>query len=338
MAWLFKKSPAKRFWLKLLLLALPFVPMVILYFVKDPFMKLYPHKRFDQTNMLLDEAFVGWQNIQMNRDSLHYDSFILGNSCTMAFRCQDWEKHLGKDAVAARFFDNAESLGGICQKIEALDSVGLPLHNLLIIVDRSSFLKLEPLSRNQNLFSAKVAGISEAEFQLKALQDFLYPSTLIPYFRYIITGRYVKSMRKVIHDGAPLREAFTNNFINPREKEIEEKGEGYWTEHKEEFEKRPDAGKEETPVIEHQQILLLRRIRKICDKQHTRLVLLISPDYYQTKLNHQDLLLLKKELGNEAVWDFTGVNEYTRDLHNYYEPGHYRPMLGRKLLDVVYSH
>ncbi|MCS2661821.1 hypothetical protein NXW67_19630 [Bacteroides fragilis] len=46
---------------------------------------------------------------------------------------------------------------------------------------------------------------------------------------------------------------------------------------------------------------------------------------------------MKEILGASAVWDFTGTNEYTADIHHYYDPGHYRPLLGARLLKVIYQ-
>lgn len=84
-------SPKTRFCLKLLLLILPLIPIVVVYFMFDPYRVLHPYKRFDDSPMLLNEAHVGWQNYLQNRDSIVYNSFILGNSCTMAFLTGEWE-------------------------------------------------------------------------------------------------------------------------------------------------------------------------------------------------------------------------------------------------------
>lgn len=268
---------------------------------------------------------------------MQFLSFILGNSCTMAFKTGDWEKHLKSDDHAVRFFDNEESLGGICQKLQVLDSIGAPINNVLIIVDINTLRKVYPLQDTKHLYSAEVAGISYLKFQLKFLQEFLYPSFMIPYIDYLIRGKYTPQMNGIIHLGPPIREPYTNNFINPREAEIEQKGELYWTCHQKEFKPRPEAGKEEEVIVSAGQIRLLRTIRSICDKHRADLKFILSPYYYQKKMNSKDIEMMKNILGKSAVWDFTGINEYTMDIHNYYEPEHYRPVLGVRLLEKVYN-
>ena len=79
----------------------------------------------------------------------------------MAFLTGEWEKYLDKNDHAVRFYDNGESLGGVRQKLQLLDSVGAPLKNILIVLDKKSLDKNAPLSGNNHLFSAEAAGISQ---------------------------------------------------------------------------------------------------------------------------------------------------------------------------------
>jgi hypothetical protein len=327
-----------RFWIKVFLLLLPFSFIVAIYFIFDPFMVLRSYKRFDQSHVMLNEAYVGWQNYMANRDSLRYNSFIMGNSCTMAFRSNEWEKHLEKGDHAVRFFDTGESLGGVCQKLQALDSVGAPIKNVLVIVNKNLLKDIYPMQDNGHLFSAEVANISQMAFQMSFLQKFLDPNFAVPYLGYLIRGKYSSYMKGIINPGRPIREPYTNNFINPREQEIEYKGEQYWTLHKKEFKRRAEAGKEEERTIFAEQVKLLRKIKYICDKHGTNLKFILEPDYYQKRTNSEDVKLLKKILGESAVWDFAGINQYTFDIHNYYEPGHFRPIVGAQILGHIYQH
>ncbi len=50
-----------------------------------------------------------------------------------------------------------------------------------------------------------------------------------------------------------------------------------------------------------------------------------------------DREILQGIFGKENVYDFSGINEFTEDYHNYYEAGHYRPLLGNKLLERIYK-
>ena len=330
--------PLARLYGKLLVLALPFLPLIAVYFILDPDMILRKYQRFDQSEVFLNEGYVGWQNYLNNRDSIPFNSFIVGNSCTMAFRTEEWEKYLSDDSKAVRFFENAESFAGVCQKLKALDENDAKIDNLLVILDTESFAATVPSQNTSRIFSYESAGISRAQFIIRNLQAFLMPQKCFPFLSYKITGKFSPNMKKVIVEEGPIREPYTNNFLNPREREIERDGELYWTKHRDEFHKRERCpGQTDRQVIFKNQRKLVQKLKEICSKHSTNLTLIIGPDFYQKKMHQKDLEQLQEVFGYENVFDFTGVNQFTNDYHHYYEPGHYRPVLGEKLLKNIYK-
>ena len=76
---------------------------------------------------------------------------------------------------------------------------------------------------------------------------------------------------------------------------------------------------------------------EVLRRHGTSIRVLISPDYNQKKLHPDDREILQGIFGKENVYDFSGINEFTEDYHNYYEAGHYRPLLGNKLLERIYK-
>lgn len=331
------KNPKARFWLRIFILLLPINIIVAVYFIKDPLMVLHRYERFDRTNVMLNEAYVGWQNYLAHRDSIPYNSYIMGNSSTMAFTTTEWQKYLQPGDCAVRFFDNGESLGGVSQKLELLDSVGATIKHVLVIANVPLLKDAYPMLENEHLISPEAANMGKMEFQMRFLQRFLQPDFSIPYIKYLIKGRYQPSMKGVIAPCLPIREPYTNNFINPRDREIKRLGERYWVEHKAEFKPRKEAGVVKERSIYSLQLKLLQNIKRICDKHKATIKFVMSPEYCQTKTNPEDIRLMKSILGDSAVWDFTGINEYTSDIHNYYEAGHFRPTLGARILQQIYQ-
>ena len=60
--------------------------------------------------------------------------------------------------------------------------------------------------------------------------------------------------------------------------------------------------------------------------------------YDQKKLNIEDLSILNALFGKENVFDFSGINQITNNLYNYYETSHYRPHVAKKIIDEIYLH
>lgn len=337
-----ERSAAMRFTMKLSILLTPFIALLVVYFLNDPFMVLRHYNRYDNSPVMLNEGYIGWQMYMNNRDSIAFDSFIMGNSCTMAYQCHEWEKYLD-GGRAVRLFGNAESIAAISKKLQALERNGAEIKNLLLILDKESLGKDQLLSSHNHVLPPAISGISNFSFQEKFCQAFFFPNFLFPYLDYKIFHQYRPYMQGVINPYGAIRDAVTNDAINPRERMIRDEGEAYWENHKKEFVKVRDCNYRNGEYREGERFLwetqteLLKEIDQICRKHNTSVKIIISPDYNQISINPADVEILKDIFGYENVFDFSGINEYTNDIHNYYEKGHYRPILGARLLQKVYA-
>ena len=337
-----ERSAAMRFILKLFIFLIPFISLLAVYFLNDPFMVLKHYDRYDNSPVMLNESYIGWQMYMNNRDSIAFDSFIMGNSCTMASPCREWEKYLN-GGRAIRLFGNAESIAAIYKKLQALEENGAEIKNLLLILDKESLGKDQLLNGHNYVLPPALSGISNFSFQEKFCQAFFFPNFLLPYLDYKIFHQYRPYMKGVINPYGVVRDPVTNDAINPREEMIQREGEAYWESHKKEFQKTRDPNyrngkyRKGEPFLWQAQIELLEEINQICRKQNTSVKIIISPDYSQISINPTDVEILKRFFGDTNVFDFSGINEYTNDIHNYYERGHYRPILGTKLLKRIYQ-
>lgn len=329
-----KQSAFLRLVRKLMWFALPFWALIALYVYDDPFMVLRKYDLYD-SDVMLNEHHVGWQIYQNHKDSVHFNSFILGNSCTMAFRCGEWEKYLAPGDRAIRLFGNGETLKAISLKLHALEKEGAEIKNVLMILDRTSLSRFSLLNGYSNVLPAAISGDSPFTVQMEFIQAFAMPDFLFPYLKYRITGR-VEPGTKRMNPYGRIRDSRNNDSFNPREKMIEQEGEAYWKNRKKEFPEREGTVVVEEPVIFQQQRVLLEEIRKVLRSHDTSVRILISPDYHQKELHPNDREILQSIFGKENVYDFSGINEFTEDYHNYYESGHYRPLLGNQLLERIY--
>ena len=175
-----ERNAAIRFMKKLFILFIPFIALLAVYFLDDPFMVLKNYERYDQTPVVLNEGHVGWQMYLNNRDTIPIDSYIMGNSCTMAYQCHEWEKYL-HGGRAVRLFGNAESLAAVCLKLKALDKAGATIKNLLLIIDKESLHNDRCLTGHSNILPPAISGISSFKFQKEFCQAFFYPNFLFPY-------------------------------------------------------------------------------------------------------------------------------------------------------------
>jgi hypothetical protein len=81
-----ERNAAIRFMKKLFILFIPFIALLAVYFLDDPFMVLKNYERYDQTPVVLNEGHVGWQMYLNNRDTIPIDSYIMGKRRSLT-RC-----------------------------------------------------------------------------------------------------------------------------------------------------------------------------------------------------------------------------------------------------------
>ncbi len=90
-------------------------------------------------------------------------------------------------------------------------------------------------------------------------------------------------------------------------------------------------------VLDDEKITYLNEIKKIFEKHHTSYKIIISPLYDQMKLKRATYMTLCDIFGKQNVYDFSGVNKWNRDYHNYSETSHYRPKVAAEILEIIYS-
>ena len=90
-------------------------------------------------------------------------------------------------------------------------------------------------------------------------------------------------------------------------------------------------------VISDKASSMLSEMKAIFDRRGTDYRVIISPLYDRRKLNEADANAMRRIFGAELVFDYSGVNEFTTDFHNYYEESHYRPQVAREILKRIYE-
>jgi len=53
-------------------------------------------------------------------------------------------------------------------------------------------------------------------------------------------------------------------------------------------------------------------------------------------MEKEQLQLLYSVFGEETVFNFSGKNNLTNPIHNYFETSHYKPYVANAILDSIY--
>ena len=110
----------KRYLLKLLLFLLPILLILGTYIIFDPFKVIWHYDNYYATlrEVVLNRGFVSTKVFDNQNDTCHYDSFILGNSASLAFHVDEWQKYIGTDTHCFHFDAMSGSVEGLLLKVK----------------------------------------------------------------------------------------------------------------------------------------------------------------------------------------------------------------------------
>ena len=124
-------------------------------------------------------------------------------------------------------------------------------------------------------------------------------------------------------------------FID-QETEISQNPSEYYLKRKDLFYERKGEQIDAVQRIDDKQFFMLKEVKRILDKNKTNYKVIISPLYDQVKFSPNDIGILKT-LFSDNLYDFSGKNEFTESIINYYETSHFRPVVADSILHLVYK-
>jgi hypothetical protein len=333
----------KKFITRILSFFFPFLVVVMAYVVLDPFMVLKGYDTFFDPKangwVGLNKDYVSTTTFDSNYQKEQYNSFIFGNSRSIFYQVSDWKRNLKPKSNCYHFDASGEALYSLYKKVKYIESKKLEIKNVLLILDYSTLIQDKPktghlfvispqLENNENLFS----------FNFEFLKAFLSPKFLSAYIDFKLSGKVKPYMKNdnLIDDRPSKYDLSTNEIRFDAFEALINKGEYYTNDRKSVFYKR-DTIQTFSPIgIAVNQKIILKEILDIFVRQKTNYKIIINPLYDQIKLNPQDLDYLIQLFGNENVFDFSGINKFTKDYTNYYESSHYRPHVACEIMELVY--
>ncbi len=326
-------------------LTIPFLVLLCLYIILDPFKVLKSYDSFYDTKadgrVGLNRDFVSTTTFIRNSEKIDYNSFIFGNSRSIFYQIDDWKKHLDSNSKCYHFDASGEALWALNKKLEFIDKQGNNLNNILLILDYATIIQDKPKEGHLFIISPPLVNNSNLfDFHKTFYLTFLNHKFLYAYLDFKLSGKVKPYMRtSYLLDDRPLNYDITTNEIryNYFEKLIED-GKYYTHERLSVFYDRDTlTQKYSSQSIFEEQKKIFQNIQSILEKHNSKVKVIISPLYDQMKMNDNDLIYLRSIFGQNNVFDFSGINEYTNDYSNYYESSHYRPHIARKLMEIAYE-
>lgn len=330
----------KRFCRFCLLLCVPLVFMVIVYLIIDPFKVVRHYEVYYQPDDIvgLNRGYVSAMHYANHHKEYNYDSFIFGNSRSIAYYCDEWKKYIPKASVCYHFDASGGSVGELLGEIKFINNQGT-LKNALLILDCDLLSRTEMDGILFAMPPILKEGKDSFKFQEEYFMAFYKFDFLWAYIDYQVSKVYKQYMGFFIINNelkGDYDAIYNETFWDKYEKLIEA-GEYYNNERIRGFDNAQFPGKVSEIVLNDERMDMLREIKNIFVAQKTDYKIVISPIYDQVKINPEDLKFLIDLFGQNNVYDFSGPNRWNADFHNYYETSHYRSCVANEIMQIVYS-
>lgn len=330
-----------RFCSQALLFASPILLVLGAYIVLDPFRVVHEHDDISAGSFLpLNKDFASTELYIRNAPAQHFNSFLLGSSRTMAYRLDEWVKHLPSTAKPFAFDASKETLWGIEKKFEYLDSTQAPIDDVLLIIDPlHTFAPMANSTGHLFVKDPRVARGSAFVFQKTFLEAWFADLFFVKYIDYACFGTVRPYMEGVLAiDENNLMDPITAERNMDIEEYITANPDSFYTARAAIFYQRDTTEQKiYPPMITADHVRALEHIQQIIEKHHTKLEVVISPGYDLAAIDPTDLRALQNAFGKDHVHDYSGINPITKKIRNYIESSHYRQHVGKQIMDEVYD-
>ncbi len=336
------KSPILKFAVRTLAAAIPVLAMICWYAVDDPFGVVHNRKAGIPVNhgltLAVNYGFVSTEIFRQYNDLMHYDSFIFGSSMSQYYKAEYWKHHLPADARVFHYDASMETIDGIINKINYINSKGINIKHALIIIEEAM---LHRTPQDESILYAQhyatTPNCDYLNFQRLYFNAFRNPAfmkfTIAPekYKDEMVANKYASN--DIQDRNNLINESYYGRFdsliaVNPNE---------FFT---------PDRIRRRTftpqPTAYASQITgtmrdKLIKLRQLLTDNHTDYMVIIPPRYHREQIGEYDLFQLQSIFGNDKVFDFSHDTNLSNDSRAYYDDNaHLISAKCKEILDSSY--
>jgi len=327
------------FFRRVLLFCSPFFILVLIYLISDPFEILYNYDNYNGNIYIpKNRDFISTEMYLKNSKKYIYDSFIFGASTAVCIPPSIWGKHIKTSNRIFSFDASGENIVGIWSKIKYVQQMNDHLKNALLVFDTGvTFGKF-----NNNIpvlmKHYKVYHSSKLFFHYIYFLKFLNIKFLIALVHHGVSNKFYPYMDDVLDNRLYYYDEITNEIHTyARLNELKIDSIHYYLKRRDLLTPRSDIQLFMDRQIDTNHIRMLKEINEIFVKDGTDFRIVITPLYNQIAFNKDDLRILQTIFGEKNIFDFSGINEFTKKTSNYYDVFHFKPYVGAEILDIVYK-
>ena len=301
------------------------VLIIGIYFYTDTFKTIYP---FELKNIsTVNREYLSVELFKKNYAKHRYNSFILCSSRGCGINTYQWKQYLDKEDNQFLFQAWSETIMGTCRKLNYLDSHGVSLKNVIILIDiPSSFVKEQESYKAITIQHYDITGKSKLFYHYNMFLAYLKPSEIFKSIKdKILCNRESVKFDTISND---WNNGNRDNYLTPPKQDSLVNRDNFSDNIVETL---------SPPLIDSEKKAFLLDIQRILQKHHSKYKIVITPSYEQTKIHHYDLQELYTIFGQQNVFDFSGKNTISTDKYNFSDINHFDLVAGWEIIETIYG-
>lgn len=312
--------------------------LIIPYIHSDPYMDYGKKQNYSWKYSFQQLGDISTKKLL--NSSTKYNSFIFGSSrSTSLYAC-----YLNEIFPDSRFFHYAnwsETIGGICNKLDLIDSLGYRIDNVIIYIDTDATFQGKGKCNITDHYLVTKSG--KFDYLKSHLVSFYLNMTFDKIkilFGCKISGAIFPNWNSDLTTNDPnhscndpdilLNYSKINDSQKLRDKIDSLRTRGF-------FYKRPLAQQYKEDQISESEKNILLKIKKLFTIHSTKYYIVITPLYDQLKFSCGDQEILTILFDNR-LFDFSGINRYTNNEYNYLDERHFQPYISKCMIDSIIMH
>ena len=303
----------------------PLSILILCYLLTDPFKNLTEFNLSDCSTV--NREYTSIELFLRNNHTYQYNSFIFGSSRACGLNSYYWKHKLGDNNIRQFVFQSwVETVTGIYQKLNFLEKEGSKIDNALILIDiPSSFSKEQQSTKVLSLKDYRLSGKSYFYNQFYYFIAYLKPLKISEsVINSIHQKKEIANFDTISND---WNKSNIHNLLPLQNRNLD----------KSKFLKLQIQEKEIESLISSDLENVLFQINNILTRNKTKFKIIITPDFYQNKINQRDLLKLQNIFGESNVINFSGKNSINIDMYNFTDPNHFDLNVGKQIIDFIYN-
>lgn len=334
-----------KFLPKLFLFGSPFILLILSYFVFDPFNVIKNKKSYGSNYLaFINRNVIGTSTYKVYNDTYNFNSFIFGSSRSSAFLTKDWSPYIN-EKTPYHFDAFNDNISGIRKKIDFIKANGGQLKNVILVIDLDTFSeKFDEMESLPHLKDPRWNGGNKYfskdwwAFQLTFFKAFFKDYFFLKFLDVKLFNTYRPWLEGTFNKyDSYYFTSPTNDFTFPMHAAEIRKDSIKYYQNKELFKEEKKEEILYEPFIKKHHLTDLEAIAKVFKSDSTDYKIVIGPTSNWNKYNPTDLEILYIYFKKANIYNYSGRNKYTENTSDYYDDSHYKPNIGRMIIEDIYK-